>query len=355
MIEPQDEPTEVTEPTAVEETVMRGIRRVGGVSDDIVHHWAPNGARAVVNAFFGDRLDASGSPLSHTMGVRENGRSIPLTDAGLTTAFPDATGELAVLVHGLIVTETVWDAGQFGPQLEEDFDFTTVKVRYNTGLRISHNGHELDRILGDLVSHWPVPITRIVLIGHSMGGLVIHSALALADIDPTVEASEWVTLVSDTVTLGSPHLGAPLERAVNHAVRLGGGLRHLRPVTNFLRSRSVGIQDLRHGNILDDEWDGLDPDDHRGRRADVPLHPGIRHFAVVGLLGKKIDSKVAQLFGDGIVTAASARGAGRRSPESRRFAREDVVVLPGVSHLALVHDPTVYAALKERLGARVDP
>jgi hypothetical protein len=75
----------------------------------------------------------------------------------------------------------------------------------------------------------------------------------------------------------------------------------------------------------------------------------------VGLLGKRIDSRIAQLFGDGIVTAASARGAGRRSPESRRFRREDVVVLPGVSHVALVHDETVYAAVRDRLGATVVP
>jgi pimeloyl-ACP methyl ester carboxylesterase len=361
---PQTRPAEDDQPqervdgsgqTAVEATLMRGVSKVAGVTDHVVHHWAPNGARAVVNAFFGDRLHESGSPLSHTMGVREHGRSVPLTADGLATAFPQPSGEIAVLVHGLIVTETVWDAGKFGQQLEDDFGFTVVKVRYNTGLRISHNGHELDRVLASLVAHWPVPVTRIVLIGHSMGGLVIHSALALADIDPTLEVSPWVALVTDTATLGSPHLGAPLERAVNHALRVGGGLRPLRPVTALLRSRSVGIQDLRHGNILDGEWDGLDPDDHKGRRVDVPLHPGIRHFAVVGLLGKKIDSRVARIFGDGMVTAASAGGSGRRSPESRRFAREDVVVLPGVSHLALVHDPSVYAALRDRLGARVDP
>jgi hypothetical protein len=164
-----------------------------------------------------------------------------------------------------------------------------------------------------------------------------------------------VSLVSDTVTLGSPHVGAPLERFANTTARAAGTLRHVRPLARFLSSRSVGIQDLRHGNILDEEWDGADPADRRGRRVDVPLHPGIRHLAVVGLLGKRIDSRVAQLFGDGIVTAASARGAGRRAPERRRFPAEDVVVLPGVSHLALVSNDTVYAAIRERLGARVDP
>lgn len=324
---------------------MRGVERVAGVSDHVVHHPAPNGARAFVNAFFGDRLDGSGSVLAQTMGVRRRGRSVPLTDDGFATAWPEATGEVVVLVHGLLVHETAWQPGQFGRRLEEDLGMTSVAVRYNTGLRISRNGHELDRVLSALVAHWPVPVTRLVLLGHSMGGLVIHSALAQADVE-----ADWIPLVSDTVTLGSPHLGAPLERAVNHAARAAGALRHVRPLAQALRSRSVGIQDLRHGNILDEEWDGLDLDDRGGRRRDVPLHPGVRHLAIVGLLGKKIDGRVARLFGDGMVTAASAGGTGARSLEQRRFAPEDVVVLPGVGHIALVQHPRVYAAIRDRLG-----
>jgi pimeloyl-ACP methyl ester carboxylesterase len=338
------------EPTAVEETLMRGVRRVAGVTDEIVHHAAPNGARAFVNAFFGDRLEDSGSALAHPMGVRSRGRSVPLTAEGFAQAYPEPTGGVVVLVHGLLVTETFWHGGRFGPRLHKDLGLTPVAVRYNTGLRISRNGHELDRVLSALVAHWPVPVTRLVLLGHSMGGLVIHSALAQADVE-----ARWVSLVSDTVTLGSPHLGAPLEKAVSRAARAAGALRHVRPLARALGTRSVGIQDLGHGTILDEEWDGPDPAHHATRRVDVPLHPGIRHLAVVGLLGKRIDSRIAQLFGDGIVTAASARGAGRRSPESRRFRREDVVVLPGVSHVALVHDETVYAAVRDRLGATVVP
>lgn len=345
---------EPTVPTAVEATLMRGVRRVASVADDLVHHPVPNSARAFVNAFFGDRLETAGSVLSHGMGVRVRGRVVDLTDDGLAQAYPDAGGKVVVLVHGLLLTETAWDAGRFGERLKDDLGLTPVVVRYNTGLRISRNGHELERILTELVAHWPVPVTRLVLLGHSMGGLVVHSALAQADVQAD-GAKDWVSRVSDTVTLGAPHLGASLERGVNQAVRAAGALRHVRPLARALGVRSVGIQDLRHGNILDEEWDGLDPTDHRGRRVDVPLHPGIRHLAVVGLLGKKIDGRVAQLFGDGMVTPASARGSGRRGPEGRRFAREDVVVLPGVSHVALVHHESVYAALRDRLDATVGP
>ncbi|KGN31719.1 hypothetical protein N802_03455 [Knoellia sinensis KCTC 19936] len=347
-----DESEGTEEPTTVERALTRGVERVAGVADEIVHHRAPNNVRAFVNAFFGDHLASSGSALSHTMGVRRRGRSVRLTHDGLKAAYPEASGEVVVLVHGLMVSEDVWEQGRFGHRLHEDLGLTPVTVRYNTGLRISSNGRELDRVLTALVTHWPVPVTRLVLIGHSMGGLVTHSALAQSTHDG--EVGPWVGVVSDTITLGSPHLGAPLERAASQAAWAAGRLRPDRPVGGLLGRRSVGIRDLAHGAILDEEW-AIEPGRRGRRRIDIPLHQGIRHLAIVGLLGKRIDSKVAQLFGDGIVTAASARATGRGSPESRRFAAEDVVVLPRVGHLALVHDDTVYAAIRERLSARVDP
>jgi pimeloyl-ACP methyl ester carboxylesterase len=42
--------------------------------------------------------------------------------------------------------------------------------------RIADNGNELVGLLDELVAGWPVPVTEIVLIGHSMGGLVARSA-----------------------------------------------------------------------------------------------------------------------------------------------------------------------------------
>jgi hypothetical protein len=45
-----------------------------------------------------------------------------------------------------------------------------VYVRYNTGRHISHNDQDLARLLGDLVTVWPLDIEHIVLIGHSMKG-----------------------------------------------------------------------------------------------------------------------------------------------------------------------------------------
>ena len=49
-------------------------------------------------------------------------------------------------------------------------------------------------------ARWPVPVRRIVFVGHSMGGLVAHSALAQSDLD-----EPWTDVTTDTVTLGTPH------------------------------------------------------------------------------------------------------------------------------------------------------
>ncbi len=46
----------------------------------------------------------------------------------------------------------------------------------NTGLHISDNGRRLAELLDRLDGCWPVPVEEILLVGHSMGGLINRSA-----------------------------------------------------------------------------------------------------------------------------------------------------------------------------------
>ncbi|MCV4600863.1 GPI inositol-deacylase, partial [Escherichia coli] len=81
--------------------------------------------------------------------------------------------------HGLMETEHAWRLGgrpTYGARLVDDIGATEVQIRYNTGRHISDNGATLARLLSEMVLLWPVPVTRISLVGHSMGGLVIRSA-----------------------------------------------------------------------------------------------------------------------------------------------------------------------------------
>src|SRR5205807_2429793 len=96
-------------------------------------------------------------------------------------------------------------------------------------------GADLATVLESLVGAWPVRVRRLILIGHSMGGLVIRSACHAA----TLAGCRWPALAGHVVTLGAPHHGAPLAKAVHAAawafravpeppqsVRNVGGLGH---------------------------------------------------------------------------------------------------------------------------------
>src|SRR4051794_26289219 len=117
-------------------------------------------ARSILNAAIGDQLAAHDDPLAIRMSARVDG---------------EATPALAVFLHGLAETDDSWGR-RVGSGLRAVFGFTPVYVRYNTGRHISDNGMELARLLDGLVDEWPTGVERIMLVGHSMGGLVARSA-----------------------------------------------------------------------------------------------------------------------------------------------------------------------------------
>ena len=123
------------------------------------------------------------------------------------------------------------------------------------------------RALDALVAAWPVPVTEIALVGHSMGGLVARSACHYgAD-------GDWVRAVRDVVMLGAPHHGAPLELAANAATAALSLLPETRALARPLRARSVGVKDLGYGYVVDEDWEGHDPDapvDRHRHRDPVP-------------------------------------------------------------------------------------
>lgn len=300
---------------------------------------------AVGHALWGEGFDRVPT-LAPAMHVRRGGRAVPLTTAGVRAAYGPVTGQVAVFVHGWGETDQWWRYAAtkrepYADRLAADLGLTPVLVRYNTGLRVSANGRALGAMLAELVAHWPVAVDRIVLIGHSMGGLVIHSALAQADHD-------WASLVTDTVTLGTPHHGAPLARGVQRTDAALSAIDRGRWAADLLGTRSGGLRDLEHGNVVPADWrghpsDGLDRRTHPVARADV------RHHAVVAV-APGFAGSVGASVGDLMVTVASAAHAESDSVTSR-FAPDGIAIVRGVTHLGLVNDERVYAALTRWLSA----
>jgi len=317
-------------------------------------------ALGVLNGAHGDVLRERATGLALPMTLRRSGSDLEPERAVLAAAYPRVTGRVVVFLHGLVETEDAWHyraerrhgdrRTTYGSLLERDLGYTPVWVRYNTGLHVSENGAALDALLDRLVDAWPIPVQDLVLIGHSMGGLVARSALARAGDGTPQGQRRWPGLVRDTITLGTPHLGAPLEQGVH---RLSTALRRL-PETRWLAeqldARSVGIKDLRWGALVDQDWE-LDP--RTRSRTNVPLHPAARHFVVLATVAGSHDSPVGRVLGDLLVRPDSA--AGDSGDEHRLpFAEDAVCRLSGLHHFDLLNHPAVYAAVRQWLADRPD-
>ena len=332
---------------------LQGGARLGGLAaGELVVRRRPDGpppsatprgatALAVLNGLYGDALEAEGSDLQVPMDVRVSGRPVAPEPAALAAAFPAATGHVVVFLHGLMESEHAWRlAGRpaYGERLARDLRCTPVELRYNSGRRVSHNGRTLGELLEALVAAWPVPVTRIALVGHSMGGLVARSAAHQG----TEAGHAWPRRVRHVVSLGTPHAGAPLAQGVHYAAHALHAVPETRPFARFLRRRSAGIRDLRGGSLVDRDWDGHDPDALRAAAcAEVPLLAGATHCFVTATVTRDPDHPVGRLVGDALVLSGSAAGRGRIAMRA-----EDGLHVGGAHHLALLNHPAVYARLR---------
>jgi pimeloyl-ACP methyl ester carboxylesterase len=304
-------------------------------------------ALAALNAYIGDALVAGDSPLALTMTLRHRGADLPLEPGPLADALPGAGARVAIFVHGLGETDASWrlraDARQpgYGACLRRDLGHTPIELRYNTGLHISDNGRALAALLKELHEAWPVAIEEIVIVGHSMGGLVARSACHYA----SVEDHAWASAVRHVFCLGSPHLGAPLEKGVNALGWALGRVPETRPLANLLGVRSAGIKDLRYGACVEEDWCDCDPDELLTDRChDVPLLPGARFYFVAATLTRRPGDPLGAILGDLLVRVPSASGEGRKRKVG--FAIEDGRHVGGLTHFDLLNHPAVYDQIR---------
>jgi pimeloyl-ACP methyl ester carboxylesterase len=305
---------------------------------------------AALNGVLGDYLAASNNPLAITMGLRRGGIALPGDGAPLAAAIPQAGGKLVVLLHGLCMNDLQWmrKGHDHGASLARDLAYTPVYLHYNSGLHISTNGRAFAELLETLVQRWPVPLTELVLIGHSMGGLVARSACHYG----ALARHEWLRRIDKLVFVGTPHHGAPLERGGNWVDMLLGSSAYSAPLARLGKIRSAGITDLRFGNLLDQDWKKRDRFE-RGAdvRMAVPLPEGIACYAIAATTGKTAGDLTDKLIGDGIVPLASALGRHTNPRLALTFDESRQWVAYGINHLDLLSRPEVYAQIKRWLAA----
>jgi hypothetical protein len=148
-----------------------------------------------------------------------------------------------------------------------------------------------------------------------MGGLIGRCACHTA----AERGDAWLDALQVTVTLGTPHRGAPLEQAAARTVELLALVPEAAPLGAVIDSRSTGIKDLRVG-------------------VDLPAHEGAQHYAIAATLTASERHLVARALGDALVRLPSAHHG---------FAEDVIAHVGGIDHLALLNDSRV----EERLLA----
>lgn len=350
----------------------------------------------VLNGAFGDQLVARHDPRAIRLSFRRHDADVPAIDLDLT----DGPRPTVVFVHGLMGDEHIWQTGpggllRYGLRLAQDLPAVRcLYVRYNTGQHISENGRALSQLLTQLVQAWPEAITDLILVGHSMGGLVIRSAGYYASAegrmmteDPSAEANQdaaasapggagaatgpaaelapptaagttaeaadadqaapvgapWLAYLRQVFLLGVPNEGSFLEQ---NSFLTALALRRFdwrltRLLADTIDRRSAGIRDLRHARLVDEDWQNPHADDLLPPRTKVPPLPGVRYHVLAASWLKNAESALAQYFGDGLVGGGSATGS-----VFRRAEQVHVRVFPRQHHGTLLADADVYEYLR---------
>lgn len=382
--------------------VHESIRRVNGVARDtselllkpVSHHidraWPPGPHReaaiAALNGVCGDHLERSGNTLAIPMQFRVFLPPPPQLEAEIDpredtltepeeqpVAFanlfetkkrpvaihpqpaalrnPDFLPgrRLLILAHGLCMNDRAWTAHQHNhaQMLADANGYTPVYALYNSGRHISTNGREFCTQLSGMLGSWPVPVESITIIGFSMGGLIARSALHFAQ----HERQAWLHKVDKVAYVGTPHHGAVMERGGYWLQKSATYSPYTAPLSALGRVRSDGITDLRHGNVLDDDWQHHDEhEDNADHRQPAPLVSGIEHYAIAATLSKQPGERIGRLLGDGLVHPSSSTGRHRNPDFNLAFPERHTKIFYGLGHLAMLHDQRVAKQLREWLG-----
>jgi pimeloyl-ACP methyl ester carboxylesterase len=293
--------------------------------------------QGILNGVFGDYLAHDESRLAIEMGLYHSGYRLDLNEAIAEQVETPISNKLVIFVHGLTNTESIWDyqspegnVTNYGKQLEEKLGYTPLFLRYNSGLSIKDNGRELSERIQQLFEHYPLPIEELILVGFSMGGLLIRHAQLDSE-------KSWTKKLHACIYIGTPHEGAKLEQAGSASSKLLQNFT--KPYLNVWHSwaelRSQGIKDLHSGFKNNKE----------------AFHTTAKHCFISGGLLKST-SDIAELIenafiGDSLVVKSSAH------PEVALKQRSNQH-FSGLDHFTLARNPMVYDFVSQWVESQRD-
>ncbi len=299
-------------------------------------------ALSIINGVFGDHLVKKSNPLAIPMSFRRDGKS--MDKESFSEVINKSNGKIAIMIHGACMNDIQWtrNGQNHGAALALDLGFEPIYLHYNSGLHVSENGRELSDLFETMIGQSTRPL-NMVIVGHSMGGLVSRSACHYAK----VSEHTWNKQLKKIVFLGTPHHGAHLEKAGNWIDTILDATPFSAPLSRLGKIRSSGVTDLRFGNVVDEDWQGRCRFEPSGdNRVSVPLPEGVECYAIAATRGKKASVVSDSVVGDGLVTIDSAMGRHKKEEFNLLFPLAHQWVGRNINHFALLDDPGVYQTLK---------
>ncbi len=303
--------------------------------------------RSVLNGILGDYLVERENPLQIIMHFRYEGKVVKLEKNTLKKMVPKGSENIILFVHGSCMNDSQWTRKNHnhGTVLANELEQTVLYLRYNSGLHVSTNGQNLNRLLEVLIQQWPVPVKKLTIIAHSMGGLVARSAVYYGQ----QEEQLWSIFLEKMIFLGTPHHGAPLEKLGNYIDVILEAIPYAKPFARLGKIRSAGVTDLRYGNLLDEDWKEDRFEMKGDQRHHVPLPDQITCYSIAGVASKKKKSITSKMLGDTMVPVTSAFGQHKNKAKKLNFDDANMWIAYEHTHTDLLSSLAVYAKMKEWL------
>jgi pimeloyl-ACP methyl ester carboxylesterase len=283
---------------------------------------------SIINGVYGDRLLLTENELALGMQFFHQNQAI---DSQLSSNLKSPSTKIMLFIHGLCMSHHCWESGgeNLSSNMAETLGYTPVYLDYNTGRCIADNGLELAIQLEKLVDIWPVNVSNITIVGHSMGGLVARSASYYGE----KNNCRWLHINKTLVSIGTPHAGAPLEKVASALENLMQLSPYAIPFVRLTKIRSQGIENLRYGEITtSDKF--------------VPLPIDVEYFALAATLNKQQKFTTEKFIGDGLVTPDSAFGQGQDSSSTLLIPAENKRLIYELGHNEMLTDAGVFQQLE---------